>query len=363
MVNEQLINWIKQSYAQGYELSQLHDTLIQQGYSQIEVEEAINTVSAELSPGAVADTGMKPETLETPGWRERFNKTKEVVMPKLKDKRIAIPALVLMAGLFGFMIFSSFGGGDVPIVAAPEIEEPEVQEEVIPEGMVIERVMIIANSIREGEGSKVMSIGSQSLEVEVTGVDRPNYKASFIVNEESFALSYGEEYKLTNGLIFEAVEISVPSNEQAPSLIEYAIYGEEWVEAGGAIRTGQSCSDNVDCHSMINAKQCAESVGSIDGEPLPIIRDLYASNYAPGKFICYAEDLSGKCPTGTAPYCENRECYCPEIKSGAEKVDPNASPKCTNAKSCESWAGTNCESQEASCKFSSELGSLCNCKE
>ena len=45
MLNEQLVNWIEKSKAKGYNLDSLKDHLIQQGYSQSEVEQAINANS------------------------------------------------------------------------------------------------------------------------------------------------------------------------------------------------------------------------------------------------------------------------------------------------------------------------------
>ncbi|MCK5333908.1 MAG: hypothetical protein KAJ24_05310, partial [Candidatus Aenigmarchaeota archaeon] len=49
MVNQQIINWIKQQDSQGYSSQQLYNYLIQQGYNPNEVNEAIRIVSQPTS--------------------------------------------------------------------------------------------------------------------------------------------------------------------------------------------------------------------------------------------------------------------------------------------------------------------------
>lgn len=57
MVNQQLVDWIKNEEAQGYTLRQLYNSLIQQGYNPDEVSEAINIAS---QPNQQVNPSSKP---------------------------------------------------------------------------------------------------------------------------------------------------------------------------------------------------------------------------------------------------------------------------------------------------------------
>jgi len=49
MVNQKIIDWIKSPEAQGYSSQQIYSYLTQQGYSQTEINEALNITSKPLN--------------------------------------------------------------------------------------------------------------------------------------------------------------------------------------------------------------------------------------------------------------------------------------------------------------------------
>lgn len=55
MVNEQIVNWIKENQAKGFDLESLQSQLMQSGWSQSDISEAIDFVS-NTSPAASAPT-------------------------------------------------------------------------------------------------------------------------------------------------------------------------------------------------------------------------------------------------------------------------------------------------------------------
>ena len=72
MVNEQLISWIKENQAKGLDLESLRNQLLQSGWSQSDIDEAINAVISETP--VPADVSPPPGK---PSFKEKFLK-KEV---------------------------------------------------------------------------------------------------------------------------------------------------------------------------------------------------------------------------------------------------------------------------------------------
>lgn len=99
MVNEQLMDWIKENQAKGYTLDQLRANMVQSGYQEADIQEAFNSIQSTVAtPNTPA--ALPAETAQQPKKTERI---KQVA----SKKGVWIPALVLLVGLIGLIIFLS----------------------------------------------------------------------------------------------------------------------------------------------------------------------------------------------------------------------------------------------------------------
>jgi len=112
-VNEQLAGWIRENQSKGYDSDQIKAYLIQQGYAQAEVEEAIGA-SDSVGAGS-ASLAKNAET--APSWKSKYLKKKTVI------PLAVILLLAIAIGVF-FMIPSQQPGTStgVQIAAAPPTE-------------------------------------------------------------------------------------------------------------------------------------------------------------------------------------------------------------------------------------------------
>ncbi|MFC1685472.1 hypothetical protein ACFLZZ_00435 [Nanoarchaeota archaeon] len=123
MVDDVLVNWLRENQAKGFDLGTLRNQLIQSGRNQQEVDEAVNSLSAPAqvqAPTAQSVAQPSEVSAETP-------EAKGFSM-----KKMIIPSVVLLLGIGLLAFFLTMGGEETTeqAVAAPEIEEV-VEEPVV----------------------------------------------------------------------------------------------------------------------------------------------------------------------------------------------------------------------------------------
>jgi len=139
MVNEQLVNWIKDNLARGYDLNSLRNQLLQGGHSQVDVDEAIN-----YKPNIPPLKKVGGELLEN-AKKSEISGTQEVstsngVQSKDEKGKKRKKLMLWIGGAIGIillilLLFLLFAQKELPLttpvaVAEPAPVEPEIQKRV-----------------------------------------------------------------------------------------------------------------------------------------------------------------------------------------------------------------------------------------
>jgi len=183
MVNEQLVNWIKDGQAKGHSLDTLKSNLVSQGYRQEDVDDAVSSISNSTTPSASRPLQKKNSEFKN----------------LLKKKKFLIPAVLLIVGIVFVIVLLPFVLNTSPpeTLAAPVIVEEPVTAPIVKESKSI--------TLFGGEVT-IIELNDQSYEIAATFLEDGVIIRS---KGEVFTLGEGETYTTIDGLNIMVVEMFI----------------------------------------------------------------------------------------------------------------------------------------------------------